>query len=293
MKHFLFLFLLLPSIILIAQDNEHTKQTQLIVDEGKALYKREMASWYGTDIFLSKWEDKSKIGGYFSYLDEADVPTCLFFSKDTDPKVLGTIAFDADYNLETARVNLEERELSDVERDLYTLRQAAIDTIQQDTIFEFYQQTNFNLIPIIWKGKKKVYILTGPSVSGVVIFGNDYLLEFDDENKIESIRKLHNNIIPLEYGHDEAEEESMHSHNHNTGDFITATDVCTLMLYGKYTQWKRHHIVSPEYLTTWDFKDNSFVIIPKKVIDKILKDQEKRKAQEEKQSKKKKKRKKD
>ena len=43
------------------------KITSKIIEEGKMLYKSEMASWYGTDIFIEKFKEKEKIGGYLSY----------------------------------------------------------------------------------------------------------------------------------------------------------------------------------------------------------------------------------
>lgn len=57
------------------------KQTDSIVEEGKRLYKSEMASWYGTDVFLEQFKAREKIGGYFSYSDN-DVNKCIFFSKE-------------------------------------------------------------------------------------------------------------------------------------------------------------------------------------------------------------------
>ena len=68
---FLSIFLSFVSITIVnvtvnAQDSP-TERAQPIVREGKELYRSEMASWYGTDIFLEKYKDKANIGGYFSY----------------------------------------------------------------------------------------------------------------------------------------------------------------------------------------------------------------------------------
>jgi hypothetical protein len=37
---------------------------------------------------------------------------------------------------------------------------------------------------------------------------------------------------------------AMHSHLPESGDFSTATDICTLMLYAQITKWKQHIVVS-------------------------------------------------
>ncbi|HEX8506918.1 MAG TPA: hypothetical protein VF630_16250 [Hymenobacter sp.] len=83
------------------------KLTQPIVAEGKRLYRSEMASWYGTDVFLEHHKNRADIGGYFSYPTKSGA-TCIFFSKATAPTVVGTIAFDSTYNHSKAgwRANL-------------------------------------------------------------------------------------------------------------------------------------------------------------------------------------------
>jgi hypothetical protein len=69
-----------------------TEEAQPIVAEGKLLYRLEMASWYGTDLFLENYKKRENIGGYFSYSDN-DISNCIFFSKSDNPKVIGTISF--------------------------------------------------------------------------------------------------------------------------------------------------------------------------------------------------------
>src|SRR5580765_6941695 len=62
-----------------------------ISSEGKKLYKSEMASWYGTDVFVERFKsERENIDGYFSY-PEADSYKCIFFSKGNNPEVLATI----------------------------------------------------------------------------------------------------------------------------------------------------------------------------------------------------------
>ncbi|MBS0647037.1 MAG: hypothetical protein JSR97_10680 [Verrucomicrobia bacterium] len=260
------------------QDNP-TEQAQPIVAEGKRLYKSEMASWYGTDLFLENYKDRANVGGYFSY-SENEVAKCVFFSKADKPKVIGTISFDSTYNTKTAKIDLTERDFTPNENDLYAIRKIALVTINSDTLFKTYKNTNLNLIPLINGNEKKVYVLTGPEQNGVVIFGNDYLLTFDKDSNLTSKKQLHRNIIPINYDGKEEEgkeiEGTIHSHLPETGDFITATDICTLMLYEKFTKWKQHNVVSQIYLNIWNCLTDQLTVIPMSTIDKINKDQEKR-----------------
>jgi hypothetical protein len=244
------------------------KEAKAITDEGKLLYKSEMASWLGTDMFMQAYKDRANVGGYFSYA-EGDTAKCIFFSKAENPKVIGTIAFDSQYSTETARMDLSVKEFSDYEKDLYTIRANTLREINSDTLFQRYENTSLNLIPLIRGKEKKVYILTGPSVNGVVIFGNDYLLTFDNKNRVVSKKRLHKNIIPIYYSKEDNETETIHSHLPETGDFITATDVCTIMLYEKIAKMKNHTVVSGRYMSTYNCLNDELLIVPMETIKKI------------------------
>ncbi len=283
MKNLLPLLLLFIGSSLFGQSQKKIKKiTDPIVAEGKMLYKSEMASWYGTDLFLENYKERQNIGGYFSYTKN-DTSKCIFFSRTEVPIVIGDISFDSTYNIKTAQLDLEERKFDELENEYFEIRKLAYEAARSDTIFKTYKNTNLNFIPIIYDGKKKVYVLTGPEQNGVVIFGNDYLISFNEKNEIVEKKQLHRNIIPIHYDQEEEGKEvvgSMHSHTEETGDFITATDICTLMLYGKYTSWETHNVVSKKYLSIWDCKKNTLGVIPRIVLDKISKEEEKAKKKE-------------
>ena len=149
-----------------------------LVKEGKTLYKSEMASWNGTDIFLGKYKNRENVGGYFSY-SIGDTSRCIFFSKGLSPTVIGCIYFDETFDVNKAIVDLSERVFTKNEEDLFIIRKTALTEINTDTLFKSYNNANLNLIPLISGGEKMVYVLTGPTVNGVIIFGNDYLLNFN------------------------------------------------------------------------------------------------------------------
>ena len=231
------------------------------------------------DIFLEKFKETEKIGGYLSYSDN-DIAKCIFFSKGDNAKVIGTISFDSTYNVQTAKSDFAERKFTKTESDLFTIRSIALKTINSDTVFKTYKNTSLNLIPIISNEEKKVYVLTGPQNNGVVIFGNDDLLTFDNENKLINRKQLHRNIIVTNYGEkiEDGKEivGAMHTHLPETGDFITATDICTLMLYEKFAKWKQYNIISKNYFSIWNCETNELTTISNDVMEKINKDQKKR-----------------
>lgn len=268
MKIFIYVILLFANFNCVAQSKIDRLKAETVA-EGKLLYASEMASWYGTDLFMANYADRSKIGGYFSYIDKS-VPKCIFFSNDPTAKVLGTIAFDESYSIRTATVDLAERDFTAVEADLHNIRQQAMAEINANSIFKLYENTNFNLIPLLSKGEKKVYVLTGPTKNGVVIFGNDYLMTFGSNNRLLKTTQLHANIITVEYGNDAKQiAAAIHSHLPTTGDIMTATDICTTMLYQKFTGWESTYVISQNYVSIWNCKSNELAVMTRKAFEKI------------------------
>lgn len=266
-------FCFCSAAICFRAQGQNAAETTAIVAEGKRLYRVEMASWHGTDLFLATFPDQQKnIGGYFSYANQG-LTNCIFFDKSATPRVLATIVFDSTYTLGNAQVDSKLRAFTPRETDLYSIREQALAAINQDTTFRTYQNTNLNLIPLISGPEKKVYVLTGPQTDKVVLFGNDYLLKFDAANKLVSQRRLHQNLIPMKYGQQLSEGQeavsAMHAHLPATGDYITATDICTLMLYGRFAQWKQHYVVSKNYISIWDCERNDLTVLTRKAWDRI------------------------
>ena len=136
-----------------AQEDLAAKANALVA-EGTKLYKSEMASWHGTDLFSELYRDKEKVGGYYSY-EENDIARCIFYNKEKIPRVLWAITFDSTFNAKTANVDITERDLTAHEMSLYSIRQAATAIIQTDTFFKTFENTNFNLIPIISDNEEK------------------------------------------------------------------------------------------------------------------------------------------
>jgi hypothetical protein len=252
-----------------AQSKKLEKQAAAIEEEADKIYQSEMASWYGSDLFDEKFKDKNDIkGGYVSY-SEGDVSKCIFISKGEKPKAIATFSFDPTYNVKTAVIDGSERALTALESDLVDLRLKASTIIQNDTIFKFYKNISFNVVPIINGKEKKVYVLSGPKVGGVVVFGNDYLITFDKNNNLVSTKRLHKNINPTEYKNSVS---AVHTHLKETGDFITATDICTLRLYEKYTQWESYMVMSKDYVSIWDCKKDKLLILTMEAWQKISDD---------------------
>lgn len=243
-----------------------------ITREGRNLYFRELAAWNGTDIIIQKIPDKDKIGGYFSYLDH-DTSKCIFVSNGDSPRVIGSVSFDDPRNISQARVDLAPRAFTDEETQLFLLRSKAREIVGSDTFYTRYQHTAFNLIPIIEGGERKVIVLTGPQDDGVIILGNDYQLNFDEHNQFINVKKLHQGVFLVDYGNAQREGQQIsggeHTHSPQSGDFITATDICTLMLYEKYAKWQTYYVMSVGYVSMWDCKMDRLFIMTQAAWNRI------------------------
>lgn len=266
--------------LLITQfSSAQSKEDELnaaIYNEGVALYRSEMASWYGTDLFMAEYKEKwDLMGGYFSY-SIGDTSKCIFYTKGDDPHVLVSIAFDLSYDLRSAIVEDKGRPLNEMEEILCEIRTKARDLTLTDDFYKWYENTRLNLIPIISNGERKVYIVTGPQVHNTIIFGNDYLLTFDSNNQLKTQKRLHANIIFQEYDHDVEQEYGMHTHLPSTGAYMTATDICTLMLYGRYTPWNQYYVISNEQVTTWNIRQGQSAKVEKENLDRKMKKAQKR-----------------
>jgi len=273
-KLILIFFAILSTGRTYAQKIDQIKVADSLKAEGMALYKSEWASWYGTDVFVEKCPARRAIAaGYISY-DSGEALVNIFFSKGAQPKVLSTITFGYDFNSKQYKLDTTDRDLSIHEKELFAIRQSAIAQMNKDTLFKTYKNTSLNPVPLIQNGAKKVYVLTGTNNTGVVLFGNDYLLYFDKENHVSSAKKLHKGLIAIQFksaGADTSKTElaAIHTHLPEYSEFITATDICTLMLYEGFTTWNQHIVMSKNYVSIWNCKRNNLAIVTTEVWKKM------------------------
>jgi hypothetical protein len=169
--------------------------TDSIVKEGKMLYRLEMASWQGTDLFFKCYQDRRpKAAGYFSYINE-DKTCCVFF--DEYRSAVSTFTFDSSLSFKTVNVDLNIRHLTEHETSLLQMQAVLKKLVNEDTTFISYANTNLNIIPIIDQKHKRAYVITAATVHGLVVYGNDYLILLNNDNKVTYINKIHPNVIPI------------------------------------------------------------------------------------------------
>jgi len=270
-KLFTLILLFILSHNATAQKNDLKQIADSIKAEGEMLYRSEWASGHSTQIFTSSFGGKKLLsGGYFSF-ERKQGMTTIFFSKNEDPVVLATVTFDHGLDSSQYVIDTTTRKFTKNEKEFYAIRSKAAKAILNDTLFKFYQHASLNLVPIIKNGVKKVYVITAQTVLDEVLLGNDYLINFNKDNEIIKKTKLHNNLIPLGTGGQDAIKASSHQHLGKTSLFITATDICAFKLWKAKTTWVISFVVSAGYVSAWHFRDEFLEIFTKAEFEKKMK----------------------
>ena len=270
MRLVLVLFLLLPHLLPAQSAKKANQAREAIMAEATALYHTERAAWVGTDAFLAEYKDQSKIGGYVAYLAGGKA-YCIFVSNAATPMVLGTIAMPLPVAAETAVLDLTERPLTEDEFTLLAMRNAAVVDMTDNSFSRVPAGANLNIVPFLYEGKRKVYVLAGPEEFGQVYIGNDYLITLNKKHKVKDREALHNTLLKFPYSAEDgsAIEATVHSHVPGKSEFISVTDVCTLLLYAPYLSWTQHTVISEDYVSILDLEKRSLLIITRAAFDRM------------------------
>ena len=247
-------------------------EADAVLREGQLLYRMEKGSWFGTDLFLAYFRHRAgKAGGYLSYEGEDRRIYTIFFNGNNHDSLLVRFAFDSLPISIPVSIDTVNMTASRFESDLISMRQNALDNIEEDkdNYYSFYKNTSLNLIPVISRKGKKVYIITGPQNAGVVLIGNDYLLNYDEHNNLVSRHKIHNSLIELSAGTSGDTSVVATMHSHVLSEIIDPTDICTLLLYKDYITWKKHYVLSSDYVSIFDIEKQDLVIMKRKDWDKL------------------------
>jgi len=259
------------------QNSKIEKLKQKTLDIAYELYKSELASWTSTDILQENFYHKrEKIGGYLSYTD-ANNTIAIYYDKTPQQNVVFSITFpDIEIFINRFEIDTVARVPNNKEIRLIKARNTANGIVHEnkDGIFTFFDNTNYNLVPIFYENKILVYSLTGPTTSGHVLLGNDYLFEFDKKDNFNKVSKIHNSLLNFPYSAADGKASlEFITHNHVINDYpiITETDICTLLLYKNYVEWTQCTVISEKYFSFWDMKKEELIIITKKAWDRIQK----------------------
>ncbi|MEM6686967.1 MAG: hypothetical protein AAF617_14390 [Bacteroidota bacterium] len=253
------------------------------IAEATELYESQMIALKAAELYFKKYRNQAAIGGYLAYSQDS-ISKCIFYSKAENATVIAEITLDTSYKLIKEGINVTERAFTPYEKDLYEIRSKSQQRITTDTLFKSFQDSQFKILPLIYKGKKKAYIVTNSLESEIVIFGNDYRIDFDKDNTILHVTRLHKDITPIKYPNNSKESNAIHTHSLIDDDLMTVTDVFTLLLHWERAKWETHMVVSQNYLSVLHLRSKRLITMTqeayKKMIDRIDKGIEKQKQKE-------------
>jgi hypothetical protein len=244
------------------QDQDVEGSRKAILEEGIYLFRLEKASWHATDL-LVKNNSKllEQLAGYLSYIDGSSTRT-IFWSDEN--MILLTVSFDSLAAPDNGIEEDQTRNPTAIEEELILLRSKAYDMLvkNEGEFFSFYENTSPNLIPVIRNNERMTFVLTGSKEKKLVI-GNDYKLIFNKDNQIIQKIKLHNTLIPIEQsGHEMKTVGSMHTHILADQPFMTATDICTFLLYKDVFKLTNHVVISDKWTSIFHADKGYLIIVP-------------------------------
>ena len=256
MKTTVFLFILLFSAVVNAQDLLTEEQIRAKADsiliEGNLLYKYEKSAWSATDLAMKKKNFKKEYGGYLVYQKDDTIKTIIL---NKDNHCIHEFSFTNNYDKPSSEVTTK-RNLTATENKLISIRNGIINDIANKK-HEVVCPDSYNLNTVLIPSSSgyKLYILTGTSQSKIIPFGNDYLFFADEAGSVTSWKKFHSRLIPTSTKGPNGEEVkgSMHSHL-KTEPFISATDICTFMLYGSLYGQNEFTVYSPALSKSFKYK---------------------------------------
>lgn len=263
----LFAVLLFLSCCAFAQPGKLTEKKlnmklDSILVEGNLLFYYEKATWIAYDMALENPVIRNKFESYLTYQTGKAIKT-IIIGKNLE-NCVAEYSFITDYDTPDI-VQLTERELSTYEKKLIYMRERIMSQLGKDEydlrIPEGYS-LNFILLPY---GKKyKLYVLAGTSQLNIIPFGNDYLFIADDYGNIERWRKFHTGLIPTQTEFEGSKvRELTHSHVKDN-PLISATDICTFMLYAPLYDLERFSVYADGRYMTYDLESNSISVTDKK-----------------------------
>lgn len=260
----LFLFSVLSNAQNTMTDKEMKEKTDSILDEGNLLFKFERAAWVSTDMVAGKENIKKDFGGYIVYQAGDTIKTIILDHENKS--CIYELSFVNEFNIPKAE-NLTKRKLTSIEENLLNIKNKIINEIiekKYEVVCPKGFSLNMELLPT--STGYKLYILTGTSQSQMIPFGNDYLFFADKNGTIISWKKFHSRLIYTPTKGPDGEEVTQTTHSHlSTEPFISATDICTFMLYASICGQKDFSVYSPALSKYFKYKLSENVI---EILDK-------------------------
>jgi hypothetical protein len=277
------------------------KEIEKIKEEGNALYIMELANTVSLDVFYENEFDAKSLKGFMSYKDKDSIRTIFYTEVDTTaPKfkqqpdsikklyktkmditvIIKSFAYKKGINKKGCIIAEVSRKPNDYEKVLLDAKYKVQEEFAKDTSkYKRFEGTTMSVLILDYAKFLKVYMITLPNGPGHITFGNDYYFEYDKKTQtIAKREKIHNTLIPIPckyYGKkNDPVKSTFHNHKGNS-PYITATDVCILLLFKGTMEWEQHYVHSEKWTSSYTMYNGSLTIIDSKTFKEQTKPKEK------------------
>ena len=235
--------------------------------EGYNLYIAERVNWVSTDSLFAHYSIDD-IGGSAIWQPTNNIWRVLFLDKEQK-----NIILDLRYDVKSEEqvISYDKRPITEMEQSVIDKKnkmlESALDLYGDSLRYDpDYGRPNFDFVRID-ENTTRMYMLQGVERSGIIPFGNDFSVDFDNDGNPTAFRRYHHSLIATPNDG----EMAMHSHLKDN-PYITPTDVCNFQLY--HGRMKQLNIFSTalDGFIFYNVKSNFAMFVTREVVDKINKD---------------------
>jgi hypothetical protein len=82
--------------------------------------------------------------------------------------------------------------------------------------------------------------------------------------------KIHNSILQFPYNSGDKENKMVETfHSHIVTEYISSTDICTLLLYKNYVEWNKHIVMNKKEVSIFDMEKETLFTMKRKAWERI------------------------
>ena len=215
-----------PTREMIEKAGVITDALDSICTEGYNLYVAEYVNWVSSDSLLAHYS-VDEIGNNFIWQPTNDTWCVIFMDREQKNCIF---EYRYDMSSQEQTVSYDSRPISEIERGILEKKNLMFknaieqygDSLRYDPD---YGRPNFDFVRID-TNTTRMYMLQGVERSGIIPFGNDCSIDFDNDCNIKAFRRYHRSFIPIS----NEGETAFHSHLKDN-PYITPTDICNFLLY--------------------------------------------------------------
>ena len=267
---FLFYFLVCPGF------SQTEEVDPFLVDEilenGIAMYELERTTIYAAQAMRDKGLSREGIYGHLSYRQGDTIKTIYFGPKKAGNTIRYTFEFPRPVELYNRRIDGSPRPPTERELKLINIHYQVNKQVKKNR--KFFRQNDslgLNLVMLEDVDRILAYLLPNAPAEEIMPLGHDYELIFTPKGKLKSRRACHNNFIPIPTKSSSPKgNAAMHRHEGDTCPYITASDICLLLLYRDFCTWQVHLVVSENYVSWFSMDDQKLQILPKEKFEELM-----------------------